>query len=131
MSSKTSSADELRSALSGLFERGEEVFGVFLDEVLHGGRGRQAEANPKKRAAGARATMEGNIEAVLSLLSLPTRSDYKRLLNRVDALQGSLVNISMKLDRLIAAQERAAASTVVKSPRRRATKRKVVRASSP
>ena len=106
MASKTSAADELRSAVGGILERGEEVVGVFLDELLENLHVRDEISKTVRRAAGARKRVEGNIESILTLLSVPTRSDYKHLLRRIDELQGSLVNINVKLDRLLA--ERAA-----------------------
>ncbi|HSP99719.1 MAG TPA: hypothetical protein VL049_21060, partial [Candidatus Dormibacteraeota bacterium] len=41
----------------------------------------------------------------LSVLNVPSRADFHRVLTKIEALQGSVVNLSMKVDRLIAAQE--------------------------
>jgi hypothetical protein len=38
---------------------------------------------------------------------LPSKSDYKKLATKIEALQGSLVNLSIKLDRILAAQKDA------------------------
>jgi hypothetical protein len=126
MASKTSAADELRSAVGGILERGEEVVGVFLDELLENLHVRDEISKTVRRAAGARKRVEGNIESILTLLSVPTRSDYKHLLRRIDELQGSLVNINVKLDRLLA--ERAAFPPVpmshAKPPARRPAARR-------
>lgn len=54
------------------------------------------------RAADAKRTVDRNMQFVLSLLNLPSRSDYNRLLTKVETLHGSLTNISLKLDRLLA-----------------------------
>jgi len=104
MASKTSSSDEVRSAVRGIVERGEEVIGVFLEELLGNLHVRDELTKTVRRAAGARKRVEGNIESVLTLLSVPTRSDYRQLAKRIDELQGSLLNINMKLDRLLAAR---------------------------
>lgn len=128
MTSKSSSADELRAAVGGIIERGEEVVGVFLDELLGNHNVRDELNKTVRRAAGARKRVEGNVEALLTLLSVPTRSDYKRLLSRIDELQGSLVNLNMKIDRLLAQQAAPRVATpappsrksVPRSPRRKA-----------
>jgi hypothetical protein len=44
------------------------------------------------------------METILAALNLPTRRDFDKLYAKVEALQGSLVNLSIKLDRLAAAQ---------------------------
>lgn len=59
------------------------------------------------RAAGAKKRVDQNMQAVLSLLNVPSRADYQRLLTKIEGLQGSMVNLNMKLDRLIAAQQQA------------------------
>jgi hypothetical protein len=40
------------------------------------------------------------------LLNLPSKADYNRLLAKIESLQGSLVNLNIKLDRLLAERER-------------------------
>ena len=43
-----------------------------------------------------------NIDAVLGLLNLPTRSDLTRIMNKLEVIQGSLTNLSLRIDRLLA-----------------------------
>ena len=64
-------------------------------------------------------------------LNVPSRADYNRLLAKIEALQGSLVNLSMKLDRLLAHQIEAASRHASAPPKRtrRPPRRKVVAAS--
>jgi hypothetical protein len=50
--------------------------------------------------------MDKNTETILHLLNLPSRADYNKLLLKIEHLQGSVVNLSMKVDRLLAAQEK-------------------------
>lgn len=102
MRSKTSPSGELRSFLIGLIERGEDVVQVLREDLL-ASPGAQL-GKTAGRAAEAKKRVDENIQFVLSALSLPSRADYQRLSTKVDALQGSLVNVSMKLDRLLAAE---------------------------
>ena len=95
-----------QNVLQWLFERGEETVGQLLEEVL-GRRGvSDGLAKVVKRAAQTKGRVDKNVETLLHLLNVPSRADYQKLLVKIEHLQGSLVNLNMKLDRLLAAQER-------------------------
>ena len=96
-----------QNVLQWLLERGEETVGQVLEEVL--GRPGVSDGLTKviKRAAQTKGRMDRNVENMLHLLNLPSRADYHKLLVKIEHLQGSLVNLNIKLDRLLAAQERA------------------------
>jgi hypothetical protein len=108
MTSKPSARAEAQNMIARLFERGEEVVGVFLEELLGNRNVREQLSKTAGRAAGAKKRVDQNMQALLSLLNVPSRADYQRLLTKIEGLQGSMVNLSMKLDRLIAAQQEAA-----------------------
>jgi len=93
------------NVLQWLYERGEETVGQVLQEVL--GRPGVADGLAKmfQRAAKTKGRVDKNVETVLHLMNLPTRADYHKLLVKIEHLQGSLVNLNMKLDRMMAAQE--------------------------
>lgn len=114
MRSQTSPSSELRSFLIGLIERGEDVVQVLREDLL-ASPGAQL-SKTAGRAAEAKKRVDENIQLVLSALSLPSRADYQRLSAKVDALQGSLVNVGMKLDRLLAAQAAAPPRAVRAQP---------------
>jgi hypothetical protein len=46
------------------------------------------------------------MQTVLGLLNIPSRADVRKLQTKLDALQGSLVNLNLKIDRLIEARAR-------------------------
>ena len=104
MSAKSSR--DSQNVLQWLYERGEETVGQVLDDVL----GRQglsdSLAKVAERAAKTKGRVDRNVEILLHLMNLPSRADYHKLLIKIEHLQGSLVNVSMKLDRLMAAQEK-------------------------
>jgi hypothetical protein len=126
MRSKPSASDEARSFLSSMIERGEEVVNVLLDDLLSSPAARDRFGRTVGRAAEAKRSVDKNIQAVLSLLNLPSRADYQRLATKVEALQGSLVNVNMKLDRLLAAGSHAGLRRPPEAPAapRRRTARK-------
>jgi hypothetical protein len=78
-----------------------------LEELL--GRGSVTDGLSKviDRATKTKGRVDKNLEMMLHLLNLPSRADYHKLLVKIEHLQGSLVNLSMKVDRLLAAQERS------------------------
>jgi len=109
MQSKSSSRAEARSAIARMLERGEEAVGVFVDELFSNRSFTDQLGKTFGRAADAKKRVDKNMQTVLAALNVPTRADYQRLLTKVEALQGSLVNVSMKLDRLLAAQHQPTA----------------------
>lgn len=48
--------------------------------------------------------MDRNMQTLLGLLNLPSRGDVNRLLTKLEAIQGSLVNLNLKVDRLMASR---------------------------
>jgi hypothetical protein len=123
MSSKPSPRNEARSMLSGLLERGEEVVGVFLEELGRNPRVREQVGKTFERAVDAKRRVDRTTQTVLSALNVPTRADYNRLLAKLEALQGSLVNLGMKVDRVLAHQQQAAPARAPRAvhPKRRRT----------
>jgi hypothetical protein len=104
MSSKPSMRDEARSMLSNLVERGEEVVSVFLEELGRNPRVREQLGKTVERAVDAKRRVDRTTQTVWSALNVPSRADYNRLLSKLEALQGTLVNLSMKMDRVLAQQ---------------------------
>ena len=109
MPSKRSNREEARSAISRLLERGEDAIGVFVDEFVSNRNLTDQLSRTLGRAADAKKAVDKNMQVVLSALNVPSRADYQRLLTKIEALQGSLVNVGMKLDRLLAMQQELAA----------------------
>lgn len=102
MSAKTSS-DQPNGLLQWLYERGEQTAGQVLTELSRNRSVRDGVAKTIRRAAQTKGQLDRNMDTLLSLLNVPSRADYAKLLTKIEALQGSLVNLNMKLDRLIAA----------------------------
>lgn len=101
-------------------EAGEEKLGQLAEEVLANPRVTEAFASALSRAAQTKGKVDRNLQMLLGALNLPTRQDFNKLVSKVEALQGSLVNLNIKLDRLLAgleAKKRAAPSRAAK-PRR-------------
>jgi hypothetical protein len=123
MSSKPSARIEARSVLSGLFERGEEVVNVFLEELGKNPSVREQLGKTVERAVDAKRRVDRTTQTVLSALNVPSRADYNRLLAKIESLQGSLVNLSMKMDRLLAQHHEAGHGAAPPTTRRRGSLR--------
>ncbi|GIW42113.1 MAG: hypothetical protein KatS3mg076_2690 [Candidatus Binatia bacterium] len=95
-----------RRAPSGVFqkvvEKGEGALGQFAQEIAQSASLSEAVLGLLRRAAEAKGSFDQNMRSVLALLHLPSRSDYEALERKLEALQGNLVNVNIKLDRLLA-----------------------------
>lgn len=76
------------------------------------------EANKESVETFAHLVRDLNVDAVLRLLNVPSRAEHEQVLDRLAEMQGRLLNVSLKLDRLLA--EHAAA----KSDKRKKKKKK-------
>jgi hypothetical protein len=63
----------------------------------------------------AKGTVDRNIQNVLRLLNVASRADVSRLDTRLQAIQGNLMNLNLKLDRLLA--ERASRRQTLRAKR--------------
>jgi len=102
MSSKPSHR-EPTGVLQWLVERGEETAGQVFEELFRNRAVADGVAKTFRRAAQTKGQIDRNMQTLLSLLNLPSRADYHKLLTKIEALQGSILNLNMKLDRLLAA----------------------------
>ncbi len=92
--------------LNWLYARGEETLAEVVQDLIRNRALTDTVVQAVRRAAEAKGQIDRNMQALLGLLNVPTRADYQKLLAKIEALQGNLVNVNMKLDRLLAAQHR-------------------------
>jgi polyhydroxyalkanoate synthesis regulator phasin len=93
-----------RSLFQRIRELGEEQLNRVLDDVMSSPRFADILGKTLHQAMSTKGTVDRNMQTILSLLNLPSKSDYKKLATKVEALQGSLVNLNIKLDRILAQQ---------------------------
>lgn len=114
-------ARQERTILSWVVEMGEARLVQFAEELLANPRMADAFSAALQRAARTKGQVDRNMQMLLGMLNLPSKADYNRLLSKIESLQGSLVNLNIKLDRLLAERER---------PKRRNEKRHAATGSS-
>jgi hypothetical protein len=61
--------------------------------------------------------MDRNMQALLGLFNMPSRADLSRVVTKLEAIQGSLVNLNLKMDRLLATQARRRGGRRAQAPR--------------
>ena len=88
--------------LKRLLGLGEERLGRLAEELLSNPRVADAFSHALQKAFEAKGRVDRNMQTVLGLLNLPSRADVTRLLTKLEAIQGSLVNLNLKMDRLLA-----------------------------
>jgi hypothetical protein len=92
--------------LSWIVEMGEARLLQFAEELLSNPKMAEAFSSALQSAAKTKGQVDKNMQMVLGLLGLPSKADYNRLLSKIEALQGSLVNLNIKVDRLLAERDR-------------------------
>jgi hypothetical protein len=50
--------------------------------------------------------IDRNMQTVLALLNVPSRADLNKLATKLEVLQGSLTNLNLKVDKVLAQQAR-------------------------
>ena len=91
-----------RNVFQRLREMGEEQVNRVLEELMSSPRFADILGKTIQQAMATKGTMDRNMQTILSLLNLPSKADYKKLATKIEALQGSLVNLNIKLDRMLA-----------------------------
>ncbi len=119
MPAKPSPRTQAKTLVSTLLARGEEVLGVFLEELGRNQRVQERLGQTLSRAAEAKRAVDKNLETVLAALNVPSRADYKKLMAKIEALEGGLVNLGMKLDRVLAQHQTTVTPPVRRKPRPR------------
>lgn len=103
MPAKKSAAQD-QHPLQWLLARGGEALGQAVQEVLARPGVSESVAHFATEAIKTKGKVDKNVETLLHALNLPTRADHEKLMRKLEHLQGSLVNLSIKLDRALAAQ---------------------------
>ena len=80
------------------------------------------EANKESVETFAHLVRDLNVDAVLRLLNVPSRAEHEQVLDRLAEMQGRLLNVSLKLDRLLAEHAAAAKSDKRKKKKKKAKK---------
>lgn len=114
---------EEKTLFEKIYEAGEEQLTRFAKEVIAHPAFSAALEKAFRNATVTKGKVDRNVNALLGLFNLPSKSDYSKLLAKIEAVQGSLVNLNIKLDRLLA-------SGVFKEKTKKTPRRKTKRSSA-
>ena len=109
---------EEKSLFETLYEAGEEQVSRFAKEAVAHPSFSSVMEKTLRGALETKGKVDQNINYILGLLNLPSKADYTKLLAKIETLQGSMVNLNIKFDRLLAAVEKPKKSS---RPKRKST----------
>jgi polyhydroxyalkanoate synthesis regulator phasin len=80
----------------------EEGLASFFNEVMGNDSMRKALGRAGEHFMANKHKFDRNVETFLDLVNIPSKRDVRELKSRLDYLNGQVVNLSMKVDRLLA-----------------------------
>ncbi len=96
---------EAESLLERLRQMSEEGVASFLNELMANEAWRRRLGRAGERFLANKQTFDRNVESILDFVNIPSKRDVRELKARLDHLNGQLVNLSMKIDRMLAESE--------------------------
>jgi hypothetical protein len=103
---------DAESLMSKLRQMSEEGVASFFKEVMANEGLRRTLGRAGESFFSNKQSFDRNIETILDFVSIPSKRDVRELKARLDHLNGQLVNLSIKIDRMLAeSQTKSAPST--------------------
>jgi polyhydroxyalkanoate synthesis regulator phasin len=96
---------DVESIISKLRQMSEEGLGSVMGELMANERMRKGLGHAGERLMANKHVFDRNVETVLDFVNIPSKRDVRELKSRLDTLSSQLVNLSMKIDRMLAAGE--------------------------
>lgn len=93
---------EAESLMSKLRQMSEEGVASFFSEVMANDNLRRTLGRAGESLFSNKQSFDRNIETVLDFVNIPSKRDVRELKARLDHLNGQLVNLSIKIDRMLA-----------------------------
>jgi polyhydroxyalkanoate synthesis regulator phasin len=92
---------DAESLIAKLRQMSEEGVSSFLNEVMANDNLRRRLGRAGERLLANKGTFDRNVETLLDFVNIPSKRDVRELKARLDHLNGQLVNLSMKIDRML------------------------------
>jgi hypothetical protein len=93
---------ELESLMGKLRQLSEDGATSFFSEVMASERLRKGLGRAGERFLSNKESFDTNVESILDFVNIPSKRDVRELKSRLDTLSTQLVNLSMKVDRMMA-----------------------------
>jgi polyhydroxyalkanoate synthesis regulator phasin len=94
---------ETESIISKLRHMSEEGLGSVVNELMSNEKLRKRLGRAGERLMANKHVFDRNVETVLDFVNIPSKRDVRELKSRLDTLSSQFVNLSMKVDRMLAA----------------------------
>jgi polyhydroxyalkanoate synthesis regulator phasin len=94
--------EDAESLFSKIKQMSEEGLTSFFSEAMSNERARRALGRAGEKFLANKKTFDRNMETFLDFVNIPSKRDVRELKARLDHLNGQLLNLSIKLDRLLA-----------------------------
>src|SRR5882672_3088255 len=91
--------------MSKLRQMSEEGVASFFNELLSNDKMRSGLGRAGERFMANKQSFDRNIEQVLDFVNIPSKRDVRDLKSRLDHLSSQILNLSIKLDRLLDSDE--------------------------
>jgi polyhydroxyalkanoate synthesis regulator phasin len=96
---------DAENIISKLRQMSEEGLGSVMGELMANERMRKGLGRAGERLMANKHVFDRNVETVLDFVNIPSKRDIRELKSRLDTLSSQLVNLSMKIDRMLSAGE--------------------------
>ena len=93
--------------MNRLRQMSEEGIASFFNEIISNERMRSRLGRAGERFMANKQSFDRNVEQVLDFVNIPSKRDVRDLKARLDHLSSQLLNLSIKLDRILAHEEPA------------------------
>ncbi|HYB92295.1 MAG TPA: phasin family protein [Candidatus Binataceae bacterium] len=93
--------------IAKLRQMSEEGLASVFSEAMSNERMRKGLARAGERFMKNKQSFDRNVDTVLDFINIPSKRDVRELKTRLDHLSSQLLNVSIKLDRLLAKEKPA------------------------
>ncbi len=93
------------SIIAKLRQMSEEGMGSVVSELMSNEQMRRRLGRAGERLMANKHVFDRNVETVLDFVNIPSKRDIRELKARLDTLSSQLVNLSMKIDQMLAGSE--------------------------
>jgi polyhydroxyalkanoate synthesis regulator phasin len=97
---------EAENLMARVRQMSEDGLANFLNELVSNDHMRRAIGAAGERFMEGKGRFDRNVETLLDFVNIPSKRDVRELKERLDHLNGQLLNLNMKLDRLLAKPEK-------------------------
>jgi hypothetical protein len=99
---------EAEKLVSMLRRMSEEGLASFFNEVMSNAAMRRALGRAGERFIDNKGRFDRSVESLLDFVNIPSKRDIRELKARLDHLNGQLLNLNIKLDRVVSEGSQAA-----------------------